>query len=211
MKNLLSLAGLCTIALLLVTCKKKDKSSDTPTPITPQPSPLPTVFTAALDSVTYYSVVTGGNVTSEGTSAITAVGVCWDTNPAPTTLKPHSNNGAGTGTFSYKITGLSPGVKYYIRAYATNGSGTAYGAELTITPPSDWNVVKTGLNYYSIASMSNTLFAWSSTVAARSTDGGQTWTNITTELGLTAIGTLKPIGHYCSKPLTSICWDKAIF
>jgi hypothetical protein len=42
-------------------------------------------------------------------------------------------DGSGTGSFTSNITGLSSGVKYYVRSYATNSSGTAYGAEINFT------------------------------------------------------------------------------
>jgi hypothetical protein len=39
--------------------------------------------------------------------------------------------GPGTGTFTSDFTGLSPGTDYYVRAYATNATGTAYGSDVS--------------------------------------------------------------------------------
>lgn len=44
-------------------------------------------------------------------------------------------NGAGIGAFSSSIKGLIPNTIYYVRAYATNATGTSYGSSYTITTP----------------------------------------------------------------------------
>ena len=90
---------------------------------------LPTVITTEISDVTANSAVSGGNVTSDGYSTITARGVCWNTNENPTILNNKTNNGTGTGTFISNITGLSANTTYYVRAYATNSIGTSYGIE----------------------------------------------------------------------------------
>jgi hypothetical protein len=95
---------------------------------------LPTVITAAISGINSFSAVSGGNVTSDGYSAVTARGVCWDIATNPTVALPtKTNNGTGTGTFVSNITGLTLGITYYVRAYATNAVGTFYGAEFSFT------------------------------------------------------------------------------
>jgi uncharacterized protein (TIGR02145 family) len=94
---------------------------------------VPTVITDSISSITPTSAVTGGNVTSDGGATVTVRGVCWSTSPNPTIANTTTNNGTGTGTFMSNITGLSPSITYYVRAYATNSVGTAYGNELTFT------------------------------------------------------------------------------
>ena len=85
---------------------------------------------------------TGGNVTNDGGGAISARGVCWNITGSPTISDNTLSSGAGTGAFSSSLTGLTPGTHYYLRAYATNSAGTAYGNELnfstlsSIVPPS---------------------------------------------------------------------------
>jgi hypothetical protein len=93
------------------------------------PAVLPVVFTSALSNVTATSFVSGGHVTYDGGSEVRARGVCWSTLPNPTVSDSKTTNGTGTGFFTSYVTGLTAGITYYIRAYATNGVGTAYGNE----------------------------------------------------------------------------------
>jgi hypothetical protein len=95
---------------------------------------LATVTTIPISDTTGVSAVSGGNITSDGGSAITARGVVWGTSPAPTvSLTTKTTDGSGSGQFSSRIEGLSKSTKYYVRAYATNAAGTAYGNELSFT------------------------------------------------------------------------------
>jgi hypothetical protein len=78
----------------------------------------------------------GGNVTSDGGAAVTARGVCWSsTNAMPDITNSHSSDGVGTGAFVSTLAGLDVSVQYYVRAYATNAAGTAYGPVQTPTTP----------------------------------------------------------------------------
>lgn len=96
-------------------------------------SELPTVITTAISSINSTSAVSGGNITS-GYPAVTVRGVCWDIAPNPTVALPtKTNNGSGMGIFVSNITGLTLGITYYVRAYATNTAGTSYGAEFSFT------------------------------------------------------------------------------
>jgi hypothetical protein len=95
---------------------------------------LPTVTTTAISDTTGISAVSGGNVTNDGGSPVTARGIVWGTNPSPTVaLTTKTTDGTGVGQFTSKIDGLTKSTKYYIRAYATNAAGTAYGNELSFT------------------------------------------------------------------------------
>jgi len=100
---------------------------------TTSPVSLPALTTATVTSITLTSGVSGGNVTSDGGGAVTARGVCWATTSGPTVAGSKTTNGTGTGTFTSNITGLTPGTTYYVRAYATNSAGTAYGNEVSFT------------------------------------------------------------------------------
>ena len=90
---------------------------------------LPTVQTAATSNVTTTSAISGGEVLSSGSSSITAQGVCWSLSQNPTINDSHTSDSLGSSTFTSSITGLTSGTFYYIRAYATNTFGTAYGNE----------------------------------------------------------------------------------
>ncbi|MBO4543250.1 MAG: T9SS type A sorting domain-containing protein, partial [Bacteroidales bacterium] len=93
----------------------------------------PTLTTITASNITATSAVSGGNITSDGGSSVTDRGVCWSTSPNPTINNNHTSNGSGTGSFTSNITGLTAGRTYYIRAYATNSAGTAYGDQVSFT------------------------------------------------------------------------------
>ena len=78
--------------------------------------------------------MSGGEVTDEGGSSVFARGLCWNTSGKPTINDFTSTNGSGLGTFAAEITALEADVKYYVRAYATNSTGVAYGNEISFTP-----------------------------------------------------------------------------
>jgi uncharacterized protein (TIGR02145 family) len=95
---------------------------------------IPSVITTSLSSIASTTATSGGTILSGGGSNITDKGVVWSTSPNPTTSLPtKTNDGTGTDSFISSITGLTPSVTYYVRAYAINGVGTAYGNELSFT------------------------------------------------------------------------------
>jgi len=89
--------------------------------------------TSIASSITNSSAITGGNITSDGGSAILFRGVCYSTSPEPTIINTKTSDGTGIGSFTSTITGLSQGTKYFARAYATNSVGTAYGNQIEFT------------------------------------------------------------------------------
>ncbi|MEI7732036.1 MAG: LamG-like jellyroll fold domain-containing protein, partial [Verrucomicrobiota bacterium] len=99
------------------------------------PRALPQVTTAPVTNILPFSAQSGGNVTNEGWTAVTARGVCWNTNGAPTIADAHSTDGGGSGAFTSQLANLLPLTTYYVRAYASNNAGVAYGAAQTITTP----------------------------------------------------------------------------
>lgn len=94
---------------------------------------LAQVTTATVSQVTATTAAIGGNVTNSGTSNVTERGVCWSTGAKPNVADNKEIIGSGTGSFSASISNLAPNTTYYLRAYASNDSGTAYGQELTFT------------------------------------------------------------------------------
>ena len=113
---------------------------------TTPPITTATLTTNSVTSITSTSAVSGGNITDDGGGTITARGVCWSTSANPTISNPHTSNGTGAGSFTSNITGLTSGTTYYVRAYAANSAGTAYGNQHSfITPVTDveGNVYKT--------------------------------------------------------------------
>lgn len=97
---------------------------------------IPTLTTTFAQRIDNSSATTGGNITDEGDSPITERGVCWniyDTHLAPSLADDHTSDGSGTGLFTSTVTGLSSGMVYCFRAYATNSQGTAYGQDYIYT------------------------------------------------------------------------------
>ncbi len=95
----------------------------------------PTVTTQAASAITANSATGNGTITDLGGANPTAHGVCWDTTANPDTNDNNTDEGAAgaTGAFTSSITVLSANTTYYVRAYATNTAGTAYGNEVSFT------------------------------------------------------------------------------
>jgi len=94
---------------------------------------IPTVVTGEVTDITATAATCAGNVSADGGAAIIARGVCWSTKENPTIDNNKTSNGTGTGTFTSNLTSLSTNTTYYVRAYATNSEGTAYGEGKSFT------------------------------------------------------------------------------
>jgi len=94
---------------------------------------LPTVITATVTDITETTATCGGDVLNSGGSSVTSRGVCYKTGPSPSINDAHTINGDGTGNFTSNLVGLLPNTKYYVRAYAINNAGTAYGNQESFT------------------------------------------------------------------------------
>jgi uncharacterized protein (TIGR02145 family) len=92
---------------------------------------LATLTTTAASSIAETTATSGGNITSDGGASVTVRGVCWNTSANPTIANSKTTDAIGTGSFTSNISGLTLGTTYYLRAYATNNVGTAYGNEIT--------------------------------------------------------------------------------
>ena len=108
-------------------------SADATVMVSPGTSTPPTVVSHNVTLVNPTTVTCGGNVTSEGSTSVTAKGVCWGTSPNPTITGAHTNDGSGLGEFTSTISELSENTTYYVRAYALNSSGISYGEQKTFT------------------------------------------------------------------------------
>ncbi len=122
---------------LFLSCSKDDNSSS----IVP-----PTITTIPISDISFTTAISGGNITNDGGATITARGICWNITQNPTTAnsKTIDGSGSGSGTFISNLNTLSENTTYYVRAYATNSKGTAYGNEVSFTtsetmyfPPND--------------------------------------------------------------------------
>ena len=147
--------------------------------------------TTDASSITAGTAVSGGDVTSDGGDAVTEKGVCWSTSQNPTTADSKTSDGTGTGIFTSNLTSLSSNTTYYLRAYATNSTGTVYGNEVTFTTPPGPNEVLISNYAFNPATL---------TIAANTT---VTWTNkdgvghtVTSDTGVFESGTLNTNGTF---------------
>lgn len=92
---------------------------------------IPVLTSIDVTDITDSTASSGGLISSDGNSEIIERGVCWALTTNPTTSSLKTNDGVGSGSFTSQVTGLQPSTTYYLRAYAVNSSGTAYGNELT--------------------------------------------------------------------------------
>ena len=113
----------------------------------------PTVTTTAPSNITSNNATLGGNVTSEGSSAVLERGVVYATTQNPTISNTKIASGSGTGAYSVNATNLTTNSIYYVRAYATNSHSTAYGNEVNfstipsgVTPVAAFTASSTSIN-----------------------------------------------------------------
>ena len=121
MKNIIIPVIIVGMIFLTGGCKKSDNAS------------LASLTTQAVSSISVTSATSGGDITSDGGAAVTERGVCWGTSSNPTVADSRTSDGSGTGQFVSTLNALNSSTLYYVRAYATNSAGTAYGNELTFT------------------------------------------------------------------------------
>ncbi|MCK9412026.1 MAG: family 16 glycosylhydrolase [Prolixibacteraceae bacterium] len=114
------------LLLLFLNCNKETKNV---------PGITVPVLTTNSANITNTSADIDGKVTSNGGAAVTAQGICWGINMNPNIAGEKISIGPGSESFTIKMTGLTPGTTYYVRAYATNSAGTGYGNQKSIQTP----------------------------------------------------------------------------
>jgi hypothetical protein len=96
----------------------------------PCPVVLPTVTTTAV-TVSSCSSANSGIIVNSGGGTIITQGGCWSTSPNPTLADYSINDFASSNLIS--MNNLASNTTYYVRAFATNEVGTAYGNQLSFT------------------------------------------------------------------------------
>ncbi|MFZ4456214.1 MAG: fibrobacter succinogenes major paralogous domain-containing protein [Bacteroidales bacterium] len=109
------------MAVVLLSCKTEDEKK------------FPTVRTTAVVFMSDATATCGGNAVYDNGSFISSRGVCWNTSGNPTLADKRLYLGEGLGEFSGDIGGLTPSTNYFVRAFATNSDGTAYGNQVSFT------------------------------------------------------------------------------
>ena len=100
---------------------------------------LPVVSSPSAGPIAAVTATLGGDVTSDGGSAILARGFVYSvnsTNPDPLIAGSSVTNAVVSGTtgaFSANLASLLPGTTYAFKAYATNSVGAAYTSVATFT------------------------------------------------------------------------------
>ncbi len=122
MKKLLIYTGLTALLIYSVfSCKKEEKTLP------------PKVLTSSVDNILNTSARVGGKVSEDGGSEITERGYYWDTITNPETKGLKVQMGTGVGVFYDTLKGLKSGKKYFVKAFAKNNVGTAYGEKTFFT------------------------------------------------------------------------------
>ena len=106
----------------------------------------PSVSTIEVSEIKSSSAISEGEITGSGDASITKHGHCWSTSTLPTVNDPKTEKPGGSSgmIFSSNLTNLSPVTDYYVRSYAENSLGTAYGNEISFSTNNGLAVVKTG-------------------------------------------------------------------
>lgn len=94
----------------------------------------PNVSTNKVSEIDMTTAEAAGKVLTIGDAEVTAYGHCWSTISSPTIADNTTNFGANNipdRPFTSELSNLEPGTQYYIRAYAENKYGIAYGSQVT--------------------------------------------------------------------------------
>jgi hypothetical protein len=94
---------------------------------------VPVVSTVNVTNITQNSSVVGGNIISNGNSAITEAGICYSISSPPTIANNKVTTQSTQGNFYSTLPNLSSSTKYYARAYALNNNGVGYGDTISFT------------------------------------------------------------------------------
>jgi hypothetical protein len=152
--SIISLCLLTLFSFVLITCEKNDEAKGTCVdgiqnqgetgvdcggpcePCNTEVVTTPTVVTVSVTNITATKAESGGVVTSDGNADITSAGVCWSTSPNPTAADSHTNDLPFPDSYTSSMERLNVNTTYYIKAFAINSAGIAYGNEVSFTTDS---------------------------------------------------------------------------
>ncbi len=131
-----ALAFAIAIFAIAAGCKKDEDKS------------LPELTTTPVTYIDEQTVICGGTVTSDGGTTVTETGICWSITHNPTTGDMKLICGSGLDTFTGMLGTLNTNTQYFVRAYAVNSEGTAYGQEISFRTWNDEMVTDIDGNVY---------------------------------------------------------------
>lgn len=126
MEKLLKIFSLTLLIFMFVSCKKDG-------PATVDEPATPDLTTIGMSNIAYITAVSGGNVSVDKGTTVSARGVCWNKTGSPTISDDKTDQGAQAGTFESTLISLKINTKYFVRAYAVTSQGTFYGNEQSFT------------------------------------------------------------------------------
>jgi hypothetical protein len=93
----------------------------------------PVLSTKPITDILSNSARSGGTISSDGYSRITVCGICWSLSPEPTTADFSRLKMPAITDYSLEMNNLLPNTTYFVRAFAINAAGTAYGNEISFS------------------------------------------------------------------------------
>lgn len=104
-------------------------------------APLPPNVATGIDSAVFaFNFYIKGSILNIGSSNVSSYGHCYSSSNANPTILDTKNTLGNTTlplNFTSNISGLNEQTKYYVRAYATNATGTAYGTVIEVITKSN--------------------------------------------------------------------------
>jgi hypothetical protein len=94
---------------------------------------LPVVSTVEIEEITTGSAVTGVKLIFDGGAGIIEKGICWSSFNMPALIDSVIYTDKADEMVKLMINGLQDSATYYVRAFAKNLAGVAYGDELSFT------------------------------------------------------------------------------
>ncbi|MCK4346313.1 MAG: hypothetical protein KAX05_13600 [Bacteroidales bacterium] len=94
------------------------------------------ITTGEITDTTTTTATVKGVIIDAGEKGINEHGHCWSTSQNPTvsvSTKTQLGSNNSAGSFTSRLTNLSPGITYYVKAYATNSEETVYGNETSFS------------------------------------------------------------------------------